>query len=65
MPNLEAIIEGLTILKKYAKSPEWIAAEHDILYGPPTQSDISKEDAERLEEIGWHKEDEDSWAAFT
>jgi hypothetical protein len=65
MPNLDEIIEGLTILKKYVKGQEWISAEHDMIYGPPTEGVISDEDAKRLDDLGWHKEDGDSWAAFT
>ena len=66
MPNVESVIEGLQIFAKY-KPGKWCAAEHDIIYGPCSDSDqISDEDRKRLDEIGWFIDgDSDSWACHT
>jgi len=53
--------EGLEILLKYCiDGDDSISAEHDIIYcGPSTPEDISKEDMERLEELGFYFDDEE------
>lgn len=41
------------------------AAEHDIIYGPESPS-AGSEDAAKLEELGWHWDNEvNCWAIFT
>ena len=66
MATCQQLIEGLTILEKYGGDDD-CAAEHDIIYAGSTPADkMSKEDAKRLDELGWHWDDEfDCWARFT
>lgn len=61
--TIEEIIEGLTILKAYGGD---VGADHDILFtGPYSQEDVTAQDAEALEELGWHWNDEYSaWGHF-
>jgi hypothetical protein len=65
--NLLCVIEGLQILAKYvdANSND-VAAEHDVIYGPyAADLNITDEDKEKLEELGWFIDSEvDSWAVF-
>ena len=51
-------IEAFTIFSKYDAPPMDIAAEHDIIYGPIVKADISDEDKDRLEALGWHIDDD-------
>jgi hypothetical protein len=59
--------EGLQILLKYTKDPEFgIAAKHDIIYAA---SDVEPEmlsegDRKKLEELDWHWEGENGWYKF-
>lgn len=65
MATVDGIIEGLQIFKKYGNVDT--AAEHDIFYaGPPYGIEVSKEDKNKLDELGWFIDSEtDSWATFT
>jgi hypothetical protein len=77
MASIADVVEGLEILAKTAKLPEGLrekgetdrrqsllgGANHDIIYGP--DADPSDEDKTRLEELGWHfDEDSDCWSRF-
>ena len=77
MASIKDVIEGLEILAKTAKVPIFLAeqgltdrreadlvgASHDIIWGP--EADPSEEDKARLDELGWHFDDElDCWSRF-
>lgn len=77
MASIKEVVEGLEILAKTAEVPAGLAeqgetdrrkamlggADHDIIYGP--EADPSEEDRARLDELGWHFDDEwDCWARF-
>lgn len=66
MATYKALIEGLQILAKYEGEDKHIGgAEHDILCAARSSVEVSAEDAERLDALGWHKDSEmDSWARF-
>lgn len=68
VPSRANIIEGLKIAEKYDPGA-WIDAQHDVIYAlcdDPDSPKVSAEDRARLEELGFHWDDEvDSWAAFT
>jgi hypothetical protein len=66
MATMKQMAAGLTILMKY--DPEGsCSAEHDILYaGPDEQGKVSEEDQKKLEDLGWHWDEQfDCWARFT
>jgi hypothetical protein len=59
------LIAGLQILEKYEPG-EWVDAQHDIIYGGGSGVDVSVEDAQKLDELGWFIDDQtDCWAFFT
>lgn len=61
---MKEIIEGLTILLKYAPDGE-CHAEHDILYAAPEVEHVSPEDAERLKQLHWSWDSANrSWRIF-
>jgi hypothetical protein len=66
MAKLTDLVEGLQILQKYVDEDEHIGgAEHDILMiaaVPP--ADISQEDLDRLEELGFHQDEYGGWCRF-
>lgn len=77
MASIAQVVEGLEILAKTASVPRGLAekgetdrrtahiggANHDIIWGP--DADPSDEDKARLEELGWHFDQEsDCWARF-
>lgn len=77
MASVAEVVEGLEILAKTAVIPRLLAesgetdgrkahlggAEHDIIWGP--DADPSDEDKERLEELGWHfDEQSDCWSRY-
>lgn len=66
------IVEGLKILANYTipggLEKLSVEAQHDIIYCGPDiqQKSVTQEDTKRLEELGWHYDEEsESWAAFT
>lgn len=72
MATAHEIIEGLKILAQYqipgGLEELDVCAEHDIICcGPNIKwAHITQEDREKLEELGWHFDDEaDSWSRFT
>ena len=77
MASIREVVEGLEILAKTAAVPVYLAeqgetdkreaqvggADHDIIWGP--DANPSDEDKERLDELGWHFDEElDCWARF-
>lgn len=77
MASIAEVVEGLEILAKTATVPVGLAekgetdirtaqlagADHDIIWGP--DADPSEEDKKRLDELGWHFDDEaECWARF-
>ena len=65
MASVTNIRKGIEIFEKYESSS--CCAEHDIIYaGPYPKNEVSKEDAETLEKLGWFEDRmNDSWAIFT
>jgi hypothetical protein len=77
MASIKDVVEGLEILAKTAKVPVFLAeqgssdrrlahlggASHDVIWGP--EADPSEEDEARLDELGWHFNNEsDCWSRF-
>lgn len=64
MPELDAILIGLEIAKKYVGgAAHHTCADHDEFYLYPIKG-LSEEDRARLAELGWRESDE-GWAIFT
>ena len=63
MDMIDYLIEGLQILKKHQAS---IGAQHDIILSGVDRNTPSKEDADRLDELGWHVDPDygNVWAFF-
>jgi hypothetical protein len=60
------INEGLNIFAKYPGAT--IHAEHDVIYAGcdgDDESYLSEEDKNRLMDLGWSRNDEGGWEAFT
>ena len=53
-----ALAEAFTIMAKYNDKPYAVCAEHDIIYAQAFSKDLSSDDKERLEELGWHEDEE-------
>ena len=56
---MEQLIKALTILSKYTKNSYPTCCEHDILYVHVDPNDVSKEDIDTLEELGFSADFED------
>jgi len=55
MKRIEEFAEGLKILAKYDSDGFSVCAEHDVVYaGPGDADEVDPEDADRLQELGWH-----------
>lgn len=65
MASAQEVIDGLTILMKHGAIS--VEAQHDILYaGPGIDGELTDEEKAKLEQLGWHFDEEtDSWARFT
>jgi hypothetical protein len=55
--TVDAWIEAFSIFKKYKPGLIEIGAEHEILYVGVKPEVVNSDDAARLKELGWHKED--------
>lgn len=56
---MKELIEALTILGKYLDTSYPTHCEHDVLMIPAVKwSDLSEEDAKRLNELGFHNSSE-------
>jgi len=59
MKKIEAVWKGLEILSKYSNN---IQFEHIVLVaGPETADDMSDEDCQKLEDMGWICDDITGW----
>jgi len=62
------IINGLLLIQKSKPENEsdfHVRAEHDNIYAGSLEWEMSKEDKKRMEELGWHTdEDVDGWRAL-
>ena len=65
MAKARAIVEGLNIMLKHGEVE--CDAQHDIFCaGPGINGELTDEEKKKLEELGWHWDEEaDSWAIFT
>lgn len=59
MNEYEKFIAAFKIFAKYPHTGG-ISAEHDIVYAGPSPEDVSQEDIDALDELGWHI---DEWAS--
>lgn len=66
MADAKKIIAGLDIMQKHGLEVE-VDAQHDVLYaGPGIDGELTDEDKKKLEELGWHWDEEfDCWSIFT
>jgi hypothetical protein len=65
MAAAKDLIDGLQILMKHGAIN--VEGQHDIIFaGPGIDWELSKDEQAKLEELGWHFDEEtDSWAMFT
>lgn len=68
MAKTSAIIEGLQIFSKYCVDGYNTQAEHDTFYHYATDTEIQKDDLEKLILLGWFQpdaelEDDDEFSA--
>ena len=67
MATSNQIIEGLKILALYNShglNAHLGGADHDIIYGIPTDTELSVEDAAKMSELGWHFKGDEGWQRF-
>ena len=66
MASVDDIVEGLLILKRYARDGAHIGgAGHDIIHGPELARPLLMPDEHRLEELGWHVDEwSNLWSRF-
>lgn len=66
IPQLDRLIRGIEIIRKYETDPFPCAAEHDVFFcgGYETRAQMTEEERKLMEEYGWHNE-YDSWAFYT
>jgi len=60
---MNKVLAGLQIIAKYDEDFEVHAGHDEILAGPGIE--ISKEDTEKMKELGWTDEEGDGWRVFT
>lgn len=70
MTSMDAIIEGFAILRSYDEaSSREVNTDHDTLWAGSEDfglDDYTAQDRARLEELGWHFDDNiDRWAIYT
>lgn len=69
MANIDQVMGGLTILKKYVKDGNNdVEGQHDIIFAAPGvgEDDLSPEDKIEILKLGWHfDEDGECWSRFT
>ena len=66
MPSpIQKVIDGLTILMRHGATHA--EGQHDIIFaGPELSTELTDEEKAKMEELGWHFDEEtDSWAKFT
>lgn len=66
IPQIERIIRGMEIIRKYETDPYPCAAEHDVLYcgSYETRNQMTEEERALMDTYGWFEMD-DSWGFFT
>ncbi len=63
MSKYSQVRDAMDIFVKY--KDEFIEADHDIIYGISTNTEITDEDKATLDELGWVESDEyDCWCCF-
>lgn len=69
MANVRKILEAMNLVVELHPKvlDEYFYAEHDILYLPVSTSDVPADSplGIKLDELGAHIENEESWAFFT
>ncbi len=66
--EVERLVKGIEIQLKAAHNVPCVDADHGVIYGPGSVEDTSEEDANELDELGWHVEEDiegEFWAFFT
>ena len=74
--NIDGMIEGLQIVKKYTKNQHCISAEHDEIYLYSGGESMSMVDVERMRELGFFQTNDEEnvivsynsdegWTCFT
>lgn len=59
LPTYADYAEAFTIMAKYATNDyASVAVEHDIIYAGHDVESVTREDLERLEELGWTIDDD-------
>lgn len=56
---MKELIEAFQIFNKYTDDEECIQCDHDIMYVAIPCEFVSEEDKNRLEELGFHADEED------
>lgn len=65
MSVYDEIIEGLTIFKKYETNNKVsFSAQHDEIFAGPPSYEITDEDTEKLNEIGWNESEYGGFRKF-
>ena len=60
------LAEAFEIFSRYDEGKFKTSAEHDVIYAGPNPKDVSTPDVMRLEQLGWHIEEEfDCFGYFT
>jgi hypothetical protein len=65
IPQIDRIVRGMQIIRKYETDPYPCAAEHDIFYcgSYETREQMTEEERALMDTYGWI-ESEDSWAFY-
>lgn len=62
---LSELTEALLIFRKYNMEKYDMKAEHDVIYGPPANREMTEEDLFDLSVLGWWISDRHGcWCAF-
>lgn len=66
MATYNQIIEGCKIFASHLGEDDLIGgAEHDVIFGAPSDIELSDEEVKSLENLGWHLSEEyDCWIHF-
>ena len=64
--QIDRLVKGMEIIRKYETDPYPCAAEHDVLYcgAFETRKRMTKEERVLMDTYGWH-EDNEAWAFYT
>lgn len=64
LSKVDKIIEGLQLLRSYGEVST--AAEHDTFYaGLIGDNNLTPDDAEKMDKLGWSYDDDSGWRIFT